>query len=200
MGRAITVACALAAAVALGGCGVLASATPPAQQRASTQLARVQTTHELPTPARPQHARGSVSASQAIRRFAERYVNWSADGIATRMRALAKASVGQARSEMALTAAQVRSDRTLRRAGIANHGTVEAVARLDGRPGRYVVVTRERTTATYTTAYQGLAPAWHVTVAGVVRVTLRRRQTPGRGGHTGRPRRRWAVSLWQPEG
>lgn len=166
---------------------------------AAGPLSGVQKTHELPTPAAPQHARGSATPVEAIWRFTERYVNWDAGDVAARMRALARASVGQARSEMELTAAQVARDRTLRRAGIANHGTVEAVAALKGPPGRYVVVTRERTTATYTSAYQGLKPAWHVTVAEVVRVTPRHARV-GRGGHNGRPRPRWAVSLWQPEG
>jgi hypothetical protein len=48
---------------------------------------------------------------------------------------------------------------------------------------RYVVVTRELTVATATTAYQGLQPAWHVTVATVTQLAS--------GG--------WAVSGWQPE-
>jgi hypothetical protein len=94
---------------------------------------------------------------------------------------------------MALTAAQVDADRTLGRAGIANRGTVEAVAALPRRGNRYVVVTRERTTARYTTAYQGLAPAWHVILATVVPVTgaSRRDRRPGR--------LRWVVSVWQPQ-
>ena len=84
------------------------------------------------------------------------------------MQALAGQSVGQARSAMELTAAQTGSDYELRRGGIANSGTVEAVAPLAGQPDRYAVVTRERTTATATDAYQGLQPAWHVAVATVV--------------------------------
>ena len=117
--------------------------------------------------AAPQHAPGFASPTQAIRRFAEEYVNWTAADVAQRMTALARASVGQARSEMTLTAADVQSDPTLGEAGIANHGTVEAVARLGSRSGDYVVVTREWTTATYTTAYRGLAPAWHVILVAV---------------------------------
>ena len=72
----------------------------------------------------------------------------------------------------------------LQRGGIANQGTVEAVAPLGGRGDRYVVITRELTTASATTAYQGLQPAWHVTVATVSR------EPPGQ----------WVVSGWQPEG
>lgn len=183
-------------ALALGGCAVVATTHAPTTHARSTAIAselrRVQGTHELPTPAAPQRAPGSASPARAIRRFAEQYVNWDAADVAARMRALAGASIGQARSEMALTSAQVRGDRTLRQAGIANHGTVEAVARLPRQHNRYVVVTRERTTARYTTSYQGLAPAWHVTLVTVARVRGARRRADGRP--------RWVVSVWQPQG
>ena len=99
------------------------------------------------------------------------------------MRELASESVGQARSAMQLAAAQTAQDYELQRGGIANSGTVEAVAPLFGRRGQYVVVTRELTTATATTAYQGLRPAWHVAIAAVVQLR------PGQ----------WVVSRWQPE-
>jgi hypothetical protein len=46
-----------------------------------------------------------------------------------------------------------------------------------------VVVTREQTTATNTTAYEGLRPAWHVALATAVRM----------GDGT------WVLSRWQPE-
>jgi hypothetical protein len=46
-----------------------------------------------------------------------------------------------------------------------------------------VVVTLESTSATNTTAYQGLRPAWHVALATVTE------QQPGQ----------WVVSGWQPE-
>jgi hypothetical protein len=66
---------------------------------------------------------------------------------------------------------------------VENSGAVEAVAPLTGQSNQYVVVTREQTSATNTTAYQGLAPAWHLTLATVVEVS----------------RGRWALSGWQPE-
>jgi hypothetical protein len=44
-------------------------------------------------------------------------------------------------------------------------------------------VTREQTTATASTAYQGLRPAWHLTLATVAEVAAGR----------------WVVSSWQPE-
>jgi hypothetical protein len=99
------------------------------------------------------------------------------------MSALAARSIGQARAATELAAAQTASDYELQRGGIANHGSVEAVAPLRESPGQYVVVTREVTTATATTAYQGLEPAWHVAIA---TVTMQR---PGQ----------WVLSGWQPE-
>jgi hypothetical protein len=127
--------------------------------------------------------RASPTAIQALRAFASAYINWTADTVASDMRALAGRSVGQARSALELAAAQTASDYELHRGGIANSGTVEAVAPLPGGHDQYVVVTRESTTATNTDAYDGLHPAWHVSLATVARV--------GDG---------WAVSGWQPQG
>jgi hypothetical protein len=126
---------------------------------------------------------GSPTAVAAVRAFATAYINWTASTVAREMLALALSSVGQARSATALAASQTAGDYELRRGGVANSGTVEEVAPLPGRPDAYLVVTRERTTATNTTAYAGLRPEWHVTVATVAQVA------PGR----------WAVSGWQPE-
>jgi hypothetical protein len=119
----------------------------------------------------------------AVRSFAAAYINWSADSVSADMAALARASVGQARSAMQLAAAQTDADTQIQQGGVANHGTVEAVALLPGRTHEFVVVTLERTTATATASYRGLAPAWHVALATVTQV--------GSG--------RWAVSRWQPE-
>jgi hypothetical protein len=52
-----------------------------------------------------------------------------------------------------------------------------------GQRDQYVVVTREQTSATNTTAYQGLSPAWHLTLATVSEVAAGK----------------WVVSGWQPE-
>jgi hypothetical protein len=125
----------------------------------------------------------AAAPAAAVRAFAQAYINWNASSVSDDMAALARRSVGQARSAMQLAAAQTAQDYELQRGGVANQGRVEAVAALAGPPGQYVVVTRERTTATATTAYQGLAPAWHVAVATVSRL--------GAG--------RWVVSGWQPE-
>ena len=99
------------------------------------------------------------------------------------MRSLAAHSVGQARAAMTMAAAETADDYELRGGGIANSGAVEAVAPLPGQRDQYVVVTRESTTASNTTAYQGLHPAWHVALATV-------QQVPGG---------RWVLSDWQPE-
>ena len=172
------------AAAALTGCAGLgfsrgATTTQP------SKLQQAQSTHEYPSPApAPQRAAGgSVSAVEAIRSFAGAYINWSAQTVPADMHDLAARSVGQARSATQLAAAQTANDYELKRAGIANRGTVEAVARLAGRGGRYAVLTLEATTATNTNAYQGLRPAWHVTIATVAELAPER----------------WVVSGWQPE-
>ena len=115
--------------------------------------------------------------------FAEEYINWTAGTIAAHLRVLAYVSVGQARSAMTLAAAQAGRDSDLRRGGVANSGTVEGIAPVTGGHDVYAVVTRERTTATNTSAYTGLAPAWHVTLATVTEVD---------GGL-------WTLSGWQPQ-
>jgi hypothetical protein len=118
--------------------------------------------------------------------FASHYINWTAADVAATMARLARSSVGQARSELTLAAAEARADMTLTQGEIANRGSVEAVSRLRGAQNRYVVVTLETTTSALSSAYRGLAPAWHVTVATVTEL-----------GATAQ--RRWAVSGWQPE-
>jgi hypothetical protein len=171
----------VAATVAVAGCAGSArrSATP-------SKLVVAQATHEYPSPKpAPQTATdGRASAVAAVRAFASAYINWTADTVSADMRMLAARSIGQARSLLELAAAQTASDYELQRGGIANAGKVEAVAPLPGSGrDRYVVVTRESTTATNTTAYQGLQPAWHVALATVARL----------------PTGSWAVSDWQPE-
>jgi hypothetical protein len=151
----------------------------------SARVATAETTHEYPAPPPPaERAPGAPSAEQAILAFAGVYINWTAGSVTRNLRGLAAASVGQARSAMQLAAAQTAADYELRRGGIANHGTVEAIAPVLHRRHAFVVVTRESTTASNTAAYQGLRPAWHVTVVAVRRLV---------GGG-------WVVSGWQPEG
>jgi hypothetical protein len=151
----------------------------------SSPVAQAQTTHEYPSPpsAAETATGGASTAVQAIRGFATQYINWTADTVAAQMRSLASQSVGQARSAMQLAAAQTAQDYELQRGGIANSGAVEAVAPLIGHHDQYVVVTRELTSATNTTAFEGLRPAWHLALATVVQ------PRPGQ----------WVLSRWQPE-
>lgn len=178
---------ALLLAVLLAGCAPLSGPTSAATP--AGPVAQAERTHEYPatraaavTP-QPAAPVAAPAPAAAVRAFATAYINWTAATVTDRLRALASLSVGQARAAMTLAASQTATDYELRRGGVANHGTVEAVAPLRGRPGSYVVVTRELTTATGTDAYRGLRPAWHVTLATVTAV--------GREG--------WALSAWQPE-
>lgn len=196
----ITAPLAAVMALALSGCGAFsppatsgtasrtAAAAPAAAGGAAGTVARADRTHEVPTPARPERvARGWPTPEAAVRAFAGAYINWTAATVGQRLQALARSSVGQARAMLALQAHEVAADTELRRGRIANSGTVEAVAPLGVGRGRrlarrYVVVTRERTSAADDAAYRGLAAAWHVSVATATRV-----------------RARWVLSGWQPE-
>jgi hypothetical protein len=212
-------AAALTIALTLCGCGLLAggraprpssSSSPTASTSASrvptsttvsttaatgspsaTAIARARRTHELPTPAGPVHVTGGWrTPSGAVSAFASVYINWTAVTVGTRLRALARASLGQARAEMRTEAQEVGRDRELHAGAIANAGVVESVAVLAprdgaqaGEPREYTVVTRERTSAARDGAYRGLVAEWHVSVATVTRLS---------DGL-------WVVSGWQPE-
>ncbi|MGI9184485.1 MAG: hypothetical protein ACR2GZ_05890 [Solirubrobacteraceae bacterium] len=172
-------------ALVLGGCSPAAPPpAPTARDSTSAAVAQAQRTHEYPSPRRPQRALGGISSpALAVAAFASGYINWTAATVTGRMRGLAALSVGQARAAMTLAAAQTAQDYELRRGGIANSGTVEAIAPVRGQRDRYAVVTRELTTASGTDAYRGLRPSWHVALATV---------TPAASGG-------WVVSSWQPE-
>ena len=181
VGRAVVL---LAAAAALAACAGSSGGSRP-RATVHALVARAQATHEYPSPTPPRESAvgGSPTPLEAVDSFASAYINWTADTVSHDMRELAARSVGQARSAAELAASETAGDYELERGGIANSGTVEAIAPLPGQANRYVVVTRELTTATATTAYQGLRPAWHVAVASVQRLA------PGE----------WVVSGWQPE-
>jgi hypothetical protein len=134
-------------------------------------------------PARQPDPYDSTKAAEALVAFTTEYINWNAHTVAADMRLLASQSIGQAHSAMELAAGEVGRDYELQRGGIANSGRVEGISPLNEPGGSWVIVTRERTTASAGTAYQGLGPAWHVIVAKAVELW------PGR----------WAVSRWQPE-
>jgi hypothetical protein len=118
----------------------------------------------------------------AVRAFALLYANWTAASVVVHLKTLALFTVDQARSLVELQAAETGSDYELQRGGIANSATVESIAPAPGVPDDWIVVTRERTTSSRTLAYQGLAPAWHVSVATVTQV-----------------HGLWVVSRWQSE-
>jgi hypothetical protein len=173
------------AAVALTcpGCG--AGHTPSSTSTHASPLAQAQAAQEYPSPPPPrQTASGATAgAGNAVRAFATAYINWNAQTVSGDMRSLAARSIGQARAAMTLAAAETAGDYELQRGGIANQGTVEAVAPLPDHRDEYVVVTLESTTAANTTAYQGLRPAWHVALATVAE----------------QPSGLWVLSAWQPE-
>jgi hypothetical protein len=178
-------AVALLLTLGASGCGGTRAPSPAPRSTRSSAIAQAQATHEYPSPPPPPQTATdtALTAAQAIRAFVTAYINWNAQTVSADMRSLATHSVGQARAAMTLAAAGTAGDYELQQGGIANSGTVEAVAPLAGHAGEYVVVTQESTTASNTTAYQGLKPAWHVALATVQRV-------PGGG---------WALSDWQPE-
>jgi hypothetical protein len=192
---ALTVAFAIA--VALEGCALNSGAAPrpappaatsrarsaSAPPRAPTSEAAAPTTNEVPTPAPGQTVAGGwPSPARAVEEFATAYVNWDYRTVSLRLRSLSQVSVGQARTMLSTAAAEVSRDYELRRGQIANRGAVEAIGPVRGHSDEYAVVTRERTTAANTNAYQGLAPAWHVALATVTRV-----------------RGLWVLRAWQPE-
>jgi hypothetical protein len=115
--------------------------------------------------------------------FATQYINWNSQDVSARLRALANVSVGQARSAVSAAASETASDDELKQGQVANSGVVEAIAPLIGHRYEYAVATRERTTASGTDAYQGIAPEWHLALATVTRL------------HGGL----WVLSDWQPE-
>lgn len=195
---ALVMACALAGGCSLGGssartgraAGVSTATGASPQDQGSrgtdaSKIAQAQSTHEYPSATPPAETASAAAPSpvDAVRSFATAYINWSADTVAGDMRSLAARSVGQARSAMTLAAAQTARDYELQRGGIANSGTIEAIAPLDGHRDRYVVVTRELTSATNTTLYDGLRPMWHLALATVMQLR------PGQ----------WVLSGWQPE-
>jgi hypothetical protein len=188
---AVLAGCSLSAGRSTQSTQVAVATTAPSGGAASggagsvaAEVARADRTHEVPTPAPPQQVAGGWrSPTEAIDVFATQYINWNSQNVSARLRTLARVSIGQARAEVTEAASGTESDYQLRQSGIANVGAVEAIAPVIGRRYQYVVVTRERTTATGSNAYQGLAPAWHLALATVTRLT---------GGL-------WVLSDWQPE-
>jgi hypothetical protein len=175
---------ALLVAGGLCGCAPITLSPPPLAAQSQSPGQTASAARDDPAPAVRQSASATSSDPvDAVVAFATAYINWRADTMAADMRTLARRSIGQARSAVQLASAQAAGDDELARAGMANQGSVQAVGPLAGRSDAYAVVTLERSTAADSTAFAGLAPAWHVAVATVDQVA------PGR----------WVVSGWQPE-
>jgi hypothetical protein len=173
-------------ALALTGCGLQTPAQTPVGAPGSTApapAAAAGSTLAASAPPRGQPSSyNSALAGELLVVFATQYINWTSRTVVADMRTLASESVGQAHAAMELAAGETARDYELQRSGIANSGKVEAAAPLTNSGSRWVVVTLERTIATNSSAYQGLAPAWHVFVCALIRLAP---------GH-------WKVSLWQP--
>lgn len=171
-----------AAALALGGCS---NPDAPAGGRISGEESAVSSPGEPKAP--PPPAVSSYTATgvkrtptEALASFAALYVNWSYASLTGEQRALAAISVGPARTAELQAAARSASDTTIRAARIANRGTAVSIARGQGQPGVWVVVTHEQTSGAGD--YEGLPGAYHVTLARLASVA---------GGY--------AVSEWLPQ-
>ncbi len=165
------------------GCGLedpLNQPTPPHPQPPAASANEV-TVPTRPGPSRSALATAAPTQAKAIERFGDLYVNWRHDTLVNRQRELAAISIGEASSMQRRAAASTPADYELRRAKVANEGRIVALAPLrPPRHGVWVVVTHERTTGERT--YDGLAPAYHVTIA-----TVRQLDTG------------WVVSQWRPQ-
>jgi hypothetical protein len=204
--RRSALAALVAAALATGLPGCSLSAGDPARTTSSTSaepvssaragssarasapmagvVARADRTHEVPTPpGRQTVAGGWRTPTQAVYVFATQYINWNSQDVSARLRALARVSVRQARSAVSAAASETASDDELQRGQITNSGAVEAISPVIGHRDEYAVATRERTTASGTDAYQGIAAQWHLAVATVTRL----------------PGGLWVLRDWQPE-
>jgi hypothetical protein len=173
--------------LALAGCGTAGVTTTVTQTTRAPTSATSPGRTVTPTGKRTRPTRASSGfsplAAEVVVAFADEYINWNSHTVSSVLQRLAAESIGQAHSAMELAEGETARDYELQRGGIVNSGQIEAVGPLTGSKDEFVVVTRERTTATGTTAYQGLQPAWHVIITRAVELSSGR----------------WVVSLWQPE-
>jgi len=178
-----TIVALLAGLFTLAGCGINDPLNNPA---ASNDRRRTPSANEVVVPIKVRNSKSARAAAAAtpvaaIERFARLYINWTHSTLADHQRQLAAISVGEASAMQARAAARTPADYELHRSRVANRGRIVALAPArPARTGTYVVVTRERTLGART--YEGLAPAYHVTIATVQRL----------GGG-------WAVSQWRPQ-
>jgi len=187
---------ALAASVALGGCGI---ADPYAAKHLSPSARPPSTSTSTSTDADPAPERGGTipagdKAAQgrldrgagqrtpqaALELYAGLYINWSAHTVESVQRHLAAISVDQARAQALQAAASYGRDVTLSQSAVANSGHLVTVAQSLVTPGQWVLVTAERTTGQGD--YAGLPPTVHVTYARVSDTSAG-----------------WVVSEWAPQ-
>ena len=117
----------------------------------------------------------------ALLRYGQIAVNWNWRNLAAVQHHLASISLGQARAQALQAAAGASTDSNLRAQRITNIGQPISIAGGQGpAAGRWVIVTRERTTGQGT--YAGLPPTLHVTYA-----------------QTTHPSHGYVVSRWTPQ-
>jgi hypothetical protein len=172
---------ALAAMVAIGGCGIndpyTRANTPTNARRASPAAsgpAAAQNPGESPAPPPPtaqtQKPRTTAGTpEQAIRQFALLFVNWTWRTLAPHLRELAAISVGAARLAQQQAAAAQGRDSEIAATHVYNRGQIVSIAPSQTQPGEWVVVTREQTGGN--SQYDGLQPSWHVTLAKLVNLS-----------------------------
>lgn len=191
---------ALAAGVALSGCGIADpyAATHPSPS-AATPSSSTLTSASTSTDADPAPERGGTispgdqaaqdrlarSAAQptpqaALELYAQLDINWTAHTVESVQQHLAAISLAQARAQAIQAAASYGRDATLRQSAVANTGHVVAIAQSLAPAGQWVLVTSEQTTGQGD--YTGLPPTLHVTYAQVT--------------HTSSG---WVVSEWAPQ-
>jgi hypothetical protein len=166
----------------LTGCGLLRHSPGPAGKNETLAGSPGERPGTVPatSPEAPSTALAATPAA-AVEQFAALYINWTYSTLAGVQSRLAGLAVGEARQSELQARAQTSRDSLLRRGRIYNTGSVVAVVR-SSLPGsaQWVVITREQTGGGQ--EYDGGAPAFHVTLAGVRRVS---------GG--------WAVTRWLPQ-
>lgn len=124
---------------------------------------------------------GSPTARQAVLRYAQLYINWTARTLASHQRQLARLAIAAARQSAELQAESAPADRTIRTAHLANHGQVVSAQPGSGvEHGRWVIVTREQTTGRG--SYHALPAQLHITFATTT--------------HT---RDGWVITQWSPQ-
>lgn len=171
----------VALAPLIAGCGYASQISGPSGKSADlTPLGeREGTIPASAQPPAPTHPAGTPL--QAIQRFVALYANWTYRTLRSHESELATMSVGAARDTALEGAARAERDTTIRRGHLANQGAAVAISPLlAGSPSDYVVVTKEQTTGDQ--EYAGVAPAYHVILAAVQKVSGK-----------------WAVSLWLPK-